>query len=291
MAFADDLTLFAPDRWTLQRMIRICEEYGKQHNLVFSTDPNPSKSKTKCVLFCGRKNFPTPPAVMLDEKALPWVESADHLGHKLHQDLSMEMDANKVRGSFMSRANDVRDNLYFATAEQRMQAIQLYCCDAYGSMLWELNMNCAERYFKAWNIQARLAWNVPRDTHTNLVENYFCSGHMSLRRQIFSRYQNFLRKLETSPSKEIRIMIGLVREDQRSVTGRNIQYLSRLCDYDILKYDSCKVNEMLPNLTACETWRLSLLSTLLDARMKGSFTVINITKQAAQEMINSLCNS
>ena len=56
--------------------------WGGGHQLVFSTDPNLSKSKTKCILFCGRVNsveYPAP--VLLDGKELPWVQSAGHLGH------------------------------------------------------------------------------------------------------------------------------------------------------------------------------------------------------------------
>ena len=51
-AYADDLILLAPVRSVLQEMLTICQEYGEKHNLVYSTDPNPVKSKTKCLFFC-----------------------------------------------------------------------------------------------------------------------------------------------------------------------------------------------------------------------------------------------
>ena len=53
VAYADDIALLAPDRATLQKMVKICEEYGIEHNLLFSTDPDPNRSKTKCMYFCG----------------------------------------------------------------------------------------------------------------------------------------------------------------------------------------------------------------------------------------------
>ena len=52
--YADDLILLAPNREVLQRMVDICQAYALDHNLVFSTDPVPSLSKTKCIFFCGR---------------------------------------------------------------------------------------------------------------------------------------------------------------------------------------------------------------------------------------------
>ena len=91
--YADDLILLAPSRDVLQRMIEVCEVYASEHNLEFSTHPEPTKSKTKCVYFCGRVGnrvrYPDP--LYLDGKALPWVETADHLGHTLHQLTSMDI--------------------------------------------------------------------------------------------------------------------------------------------------------------------------------------------------------
>ena len=44
LAYADDLALMVSDWLTLERRVAICKEYCKKHNLVFSTDPDPSKS-------------------------------------------------------------------------------------------------------------------------------------------------------------------------------------------------------------------------------------------------------
>ena len=46
IGFADDVVLLTTNRQELQKMVEVCEEYGREHNLVFSTDPNPIKSKT-----------------------------------------------------------------------------------------------------------------------------------------------------------------------------------------------------------------------------------------------------
>ena len=73
-AYADDLLCLAPNRTVLQRMVTVCEEYGSTHNMVFSTDPVPAKSKTKCMLICGKNKvakYPDP--VILDGQCLLWV--------------------------------------------------------------------------------------------------------------------------------------------------------------------------------------------------------------------------
>ena len=53
--YADDIVLLAPCRSAMAQMVKICEEFGKKNNLMFSTDVNPTKSKMKCLYMCGPK--------------------------------------------------------------------------------------------------------------------------------------------------------------------------------------------------------------------------------------------
>ena len=53
--YADDLLLLCPSRNGLQEMLNIAEQYANDHNIKFSTDPKPEKSKTKGIFF-GEKN-------------------------------------------------------------------------------------------------------------------------------------------------------------------------------------------------------------------------------------------
>ena len=292
-AFADDIALLAPGRQTLQKMITECEIYGLENNLVFSTDPVPSKSKTKCVLFHGKRKVRYPEPIYLDGKALPWVERVQHLGHTLHETISMDFDAIRAKTSFMSRANDVRDKLFFCHPSLKMKAIELYCCDAYGAMLWDLSSKNAESYFKGWNIQARLVWDVPRETFTYLVEGYFCRDMIPLRNQVLSRYPGFIRKLLDSPSKEIRFLVNIVMNDQRSTTARNITYLENMTNCEVVKFARWKVKQNLPvkSVPQSDNWRTSLLTLLLEARQSKNYSKINLSKMEAAEMIISLCIS
>ena len=89
----------------IEGTVKICEVYGSENNLVFSTDPNPNRSKTKCILFSGNSSrVRNPDPVMLDGKDLPWVEKCEHLGHVFSQSLSMKSDPRVARSSFMKRA-------------------------------------------------------------------------------------------------------------------------------------------------------------------------------------------
>ena len=51
LGYADDLFLMSPTLDGLQEMLKVCETYAETHNLKFSTNENPSKSKTKCYYY------------------------------------------------------------------------------------------------------------------------------------------------------------------------------------------------------------------------------------------------
>ena len=129
--YADDLILLVAVRSVLSDMVKICEKYGLEHNLVFSTDPNPSKSKTKCLYFCGRKNVQYPAPIKLNGKDLPWVETAEHLGQPLHRLETMDSDCNKARAKFIQKNVDTREMLSFAHPDQVLAAFRVFCCDPF----------------------------------------------------------------------------------------------------------------------------------------------------------------
>ena len=137
-AYADDLALLAPNREVLQKMITICEKYGETHNLSFSLDDDVRKSKSKCILFCGRaQNVKYPMPLKLYGKNLPWVLNADHLGHTLSQTVSMDRDCDRARATFISKSVDIRDQFKFAPPEEIIKIVELLCCDCHGSMIWD----------------------------------------------------------------------------------------------------------------------------------------------------------
>ena len=82
--YADDIFLLCPSRPALQAMVKECEDFAKVNNLTFSTDVDPCKSKTKCIIF-NRKSIDTEKVVkiQLDGKELPWVNTLKHLGMTL----------------------------------------------------------------------------------------------------------------------------------------------------------------------------------------------------------------
>ena len=291
--YADDIILLAPNREVLQRMLSVCEAYADSHNFVFSTDPVPAKSKTKCIYFCGRPGkvqYPDP--VQLGGSALPWVEGADHLGHRLNQMANMDNDCQRARAIYIRKTVEIREQLSFAHPVEILKALQVLSSDAYGSMLWDLNSDKAEQYFKSWNTCIKLVYEVPRSTFTYLVEGFLAGDQASLRNQVLSRYPGFYRNLLNSASKEVRILARIVARDPRSTTWKNLQYLERLTN---LKqphlYSASRIKETLPvqKVPVGEQWRLGLLRNLFNIKAE-KFLRVEDNKHICA-MIDSLAST
>ena len=108
----------------MEIMLKTCESFAERNNLVFSTDPVPSKSKTKCMFMCGKVNqvkYPVP--LQLYGVDLPWVTNAVHLGHHLHQSCKMEYDIDIKRAKFIDTSTEIREMFSFAHPEQIINSV------------------------------------------------------------------------------------------------------------------------------------------------------------------------
>ena len=269
--YADDLVLLAPSRNALQKMLELCDSYAKDHNLVFSTDPNPELSKTKCLFMVGKVrggqvHYPKP--VRLSGIDLPWVTSANHLGHTLHQDCTMEEDARSKRMSFISDSLDIRDMFSWAHPRQVLQATRVYSTSFYGSMLYNLYGEQSNMIYRCWNTAAKLAWDVPRSTFSFLVDRVLTSDMPSVRDGILTRYAMYQQSLYMNNSREIRILASTSSSDGRCTTGYNTMKMERETGLDVKNSNKQMIKKALCQSTvpAEEEWRVPLLARLLQER-------------------------
>ena len=111
VGYADDLCLLAPSRSAMEIMLRMCEDFATENNLQFSTDPDPEKSKSKCIFIQGNRRLPKPANLKLYGLSLPWVKTANHLGHELSEECSMVQDMAIKRADFIQKSTEVRETL------------------------------------------------------------------------------------------------------------------------------------------------------------------------------------
>ena len=185
----------------MKQMLRVCEEYAEECNLQFSTDPNPQKSKSKCLFMCGYMDPDYPAPLKLCGRDLPWVVHATHLGHELHQLCTMEFDANMKRGQFIDNSVKIQET------------------------------------------SVKVAWDVPRATHTYLVDNLLSCGLLNVKQQLVSRFVNFFRSLLKSQSKEVKVVASIVARCARSTTGRNLMNIQVETNMDPWREEAWKIRQ------------------------------------------------
>ena len=294
-AYADELVLVAPTRHAMQQMLAVCEDYADQYNICFSTDENPRKSKTKCIHMVGKELKLTKPVPLrLCGRDLPWVESATHLGHEVHQSGTMEHDAKIARARFIDQSVEVRQAFSFASPAEIIRALQVYCSSHYGSMLWDLQGVGATQYFNSWTTAIKLAWDCPLATRSYLVQEVLACGSTSARTDIMARFCKFFQSLRRSPCREVAVLANLMARDVRSTVGKNIRLITEFSGRD--PWTDSPVS-LKAGLVAAETvdipdadkWRVSYLGVLLEQRQEWHYLGAEEEEANLQKLVASLC--
>ena len=142
LGYSDDNFLLAPSREALQDMLSICERYAASHGLRFSTDPDPRKSKTKCLAFLQKEQIVKP--VVLCGNELPWVSSCKHLGNTIVSTEKAEAgdirshDVKQKRACYIDKNNDLIQEFNFAHPRTINEVNKIQNSHFYGSVLWRL---------------------------------------------------------------------------------------------------------------------------------------------------------
>ena len=157
-----------------------------------------------------------PRPIVLNGDALPWVETATHLGHELHQQCNMEYDAKCKRASYIDKTTTIRETFDFARPNQKRSAISIYTGGIYGFAMWDLYGQRAESAFKCWDTADQLSSDyVPRSCHRWLVESLLSGGLPSSRQRHLDMYAGFYHRLHTSSVPEVREMAYYCLADMR----------------------------------------------------------------------------
>ena len=268
-----DIFLFPQcPRSGLQLMVNKCSVFMKQRKLKFSTNADPVKSKTKCIIFSKKAKDRTNVApIKLNGDDLPWVPEVKHLGNILECSNTMKRDVSVKRGRFVGKLNSLSQEFFYTTPDVFMKILNIYAVSFYGSGLWDLFSGDCERLYKAWNVAVRLAWKVPNTTHRYLIEVISDSLHPKV--MLASRYTSFVSSLLNSPKYPVRILARLCASDCRTVMGRTLSQISRECG--LATWDPSRVSSTLVKtkmkysaVPHPEEWRTGLLKELLSNQLE-----------------------
>ena len=295
VGYADDLILLAPSREAAQKMIQTCEMFTQENNIKFSTNEDPKKSKSKALYVVGPRGagLVRPLPLQLCGRPLPWVERSDHLGHALHQDGTMAQDAKEKRARFIDSSVKIREGFGFAHPMEQIVTVEKYCTAVYGSNLWDLGSPEGRMMVNAWRTGHKLAWDMPRNRYTYMVQEVLAPHVVSLRANLLSREVGFFRSLLASPSNEVTVIALLAARDIRSNLGSNLALVRELTKLDpwveprgllLTALEKADKRDVPPQ----DRWRLPFLKKLLAARLQAHYAGEEKEVERLQDLINSL---
>ena len=130
LMYADDIVLFCPSHFDLQKLINLCGQYGMKHDIIFNVN------KTKCMCFRASKykNFEFP-KFKLHDGVIDYVNSYKYLGHIVSnindkEDMDRQINFIYARGSTLIRNFDKCSQLV------KVILFRSFICNVYCSHLW-----------------------------------------------------------------------------------------------------------------------------------------------------------
>ena len=269
--YADDVTLLAPSRQALQIMLDICEDFATSHSMLFSTDPVPAKSKTKCLFFSRERSSDQVQNVTLNGDKLPWVDTAKHLGNHLSSRLDYssfspetKTDLLCKRAILFDRVHQVMQQFGHYDPSLVVKLLSIYSTALYGSCLWQLNCDEHHKLNKAWKTAVKMIWDLPFAAHTRFLE--YLSPVPHLESVLTGRYVGFVNNLDKSAKPLLGLLFSSCSTDLGSKTGQNIEYLlkknrKQSLHHLILDRYTLKKAKIYP-ISEEEHWKLTIIKEL-----------------------------
>ena len=221
---ADDLALLAPNFACLKSMIRVCESFAQEYDLLFNA------KKTMCILFSGRsRHFGNPPPLYMNNVLLKWTKSATHLGSIVTCHLTESEEITQKRNDFIGRANSVISNFKHVDRNVSSRVFMSQCCHLFGSQAWQLDSKSITGFSTVWRKAIMKLWCLPNTTRSDIVP--YLVGAPPPEEQLFHRIAKMCNSIRKGFNSKMLLVLQMsVCADKMGIKGINSKIIrSRWC--------------------------------------------------------------
>ena len=286
LGYADDLYLLSPSVDGLQEMLIICEKYAESHNLKFSTDERPSKSKTKCMAYLHKDRELR--KLTLCGNELPWVPNGKHLGMRIDSIKGniLTNDVLEKRARYIQCNNELMQEFAYTSCSTKAFINRTFNSHAYGSVLWNLYGREANMLCNTWSVSIRRMYRLDRRTHRYFIEPVSEMEH--LRSALIKRFISFTEKLSQSPKVAVQNLYKILHKDCRSTVGANLRNIALEFDADPFT-GPCRDNiTTFATIPEGEEWRPGFVKEIINIR-DGAMNSIGWTSEELEDVLTHLC--
>ena len=267
----------APCKKGLEELLKVCEKFSEDYKVKFNA------SKSQFIIFHGINKKPMDTGVVFGGSKLDIQDHAIHLGHKIFANLKYD-DVDGVLACFYKQVNMCISRFRKIPSSIRVQLFLQHCSSLYGFML--LNGSSYKKIEIAWRKSLRRVWNLPYQTHCNLLTCLMngCAKHM-----LIGRFLDFAASIMCHDNSLIRYVGGLALRNKLSVLGKNVKLFADSIDMTEAKVSS-QVKKLCVEHCQCNTLdrcHAELLQEL--CQMRDNIMNCELSKVEINDIIYSIC--
>ena len=211
------------------------------------------------------------------------MNSVKHLGTTITDDNTMSQDILEKRAIYISKNNELLQELHFGHPKTKIWVNQVYNTSFYGAPLWDASSKEYEKLEKTWNVSQRKMMSIPRAAHRYFIEPL--SGKQHVVKSLKRRFTNFISKVTSNEKRVLRDMLHDIRHDCRSVTGKNI----RILKLESEKAHNVNIDQMPYSAVPKDAnWRVNFAAKIL-AIKSGDLTLRNISYADLDSILEDVC--
>ena len=159
--YADDITLLCPSVWGLTEMLKICNKYRLENNIILTVRKQ-FVLNLEVLLLRGNLHF-------FYGVWLKWTDKVRHLGNFIDTTCIDYIDCITKKSYFIGYVNKLKVNFCKMTHNVLINLFKSYCCSFYSSHLWKFNSHGFDKICKSWDIAIRTLLQLPFNVHTWLL--------------------------------------------------------------------------------------------------------------------------
>ena len=215
--YADDLSLLSPSFTGLQEMLRLCELYAIDHNIIF----NAKKSQ---LLYFGSNPSNDPCTVdltMLNGQSIQYVKKCIHLGNELCPTNKHVLIDNAVN-DLNCRVNNLLADFAHCSSSTLSALFKTYCMNIYGSQIWAYSKDCPSKFYISWRKAIRRLWKIPYRTHNKFI--HIINNCMPIDITLEKWCIKYLWNMINSNCKLYRNIVNLSLNNVSTTIGENLRY-------------------------------------------------------------------
>ena len=163
VCYADDIALLAPSHSALRILLRECESFAADYNLLFNA------AKTQLICFRSSIKVKGSGKFIFSGHHLEFSDTVTHLGHVLHCTLDDSVDIKRSTLEMCKKANIVLATFSSCNPYIKTILFNSHCLSLYGAALWNITCKQLNSLEVAFNNILRRIWRLPRRCHTRIL--------------------------------------------------------------------------------------------------------------------------